>query len=385
MRLNGLQLRRAGLSRTLTTGHLSLTRTFSSNVVQAAPGPDATQHTANSSFDQPQDVLLTVQTHTGIGNMAHGLHILRAIEKEYGPISSYLFPREPGSGDYLPSFFFKFRDTQSLYKLSKPFTHLDIPAFLPQSEPNHTIGLKEIHRLISPTAHSSISGKASCVSPSRAIPSKRDSHFASKSPKSETRLPPLANAAQKKAHIQNSLGAWQPAAPLFGPSAKTRRAVAGASSAPNLNTSTRADNASSDRETRENHFQLDAPAPSHPVGPANSPPLRMRPRPNKDMAQTGLPPSTADTIRPARAAQEPEPEPARGSDEDTPARSVQHSSSKRERILEQTRQAAAAEAKLAADRKAAAEAAAAAHQTSETDAQNNQNAPLSIWSRFMGR
>ncbi|KAH7340647.1 hypothetical protein B0J17DRAFT_715838 [Rhizoctonia solani] len=59
--------------------------------------------------------------------MAHGLHILRRIEEKFGAIESYLFPR-----------------------LTKPFTHFDVPVLTLEDKPNHAIGINDIGYLISP-------------------------------------------------------------------------------------------------------------------------------------------------------------------------------------------------------------------------------------------
>ncbi|KAG8715903.1 hypothetical protein FRC11_013405 [Ceratobasidium sp. 423] len=94
--------------------------------------------------------LLHVQTHTGVRNMAHGLHILRQIEEKFGAIESYLFPRESGTNEYHPSFFFRFRDPKSIRRLTKPFTHFDVPILTLEDKPNHEIGINDVGYLISP-------------------------------------------------------------------------------------------------------------------------------------------------------------------------------------------------------------------------------------------
>ncbi|KDN51914.1 hypothetical protein RSAG8_00465, partial [Rhizoctonia solani AG-8 WAC10335] len=94
--------------------------------------------------------LLHVQTHTGVRNMAHGLHILRQIEKKFGAIESYLFPRESGTNEYHPAFFFRFRDPGSIRRLAKPFTHFDIPILSLEDKPNDAIGINDVSHLISP-------------------------------------------------------------------------------------------------------------------------------------------------------------------------------------------------------------------------------------------
>ncbi|CAE6423407.1 unnamed protein product [Rhizoctonia solani] len=97
--------------------------------------------------------LLHAQTHTGIRNMAHGLHILRKIEAKFGAIESFLFPRESGTNEYHPTFFFRFREPKSIRRLAKPFTHLDIPALTLEDKPNHEVGINDVGYLISPNSH----------------------------------------------------------------------------------------------------------------------------------------------------------------------------------------------------------------------------------------
>ncbi|CAE6456894.1 unnamed protein product [Rhizoctonia solani] len=97
----------------------------------------------------PLNPLLHVQTHTGVRNMAHGLHILRQIEKKFGAIESYLFPRESGTNEYHPAFFFRFSDPKSIRRLAKPYTHFDVPLLTSEDKPNHAIGIGDVSHLIS--------------------------------------------------------------------------------------------------------------------------------------------------------------------------------------------------------------------------------------------
>ncbi|KAF8710239.1 hypothetical protein RHS03_02366, partial [Rhizoctonia solani] len=96
--------------------------------------------------------LLHVQTHTGVRNMAHGLHIIRNIETKYGAIESFLFPRESGTNEYHPTFFFRFREPKAIRQLAKPYTHLDIPVLELEDKPNHEIGMNDVGYLVSPNS-----------------------------------------------------------------------------------------------------------------------------------------------------------------------------------------------------------------------------------------
>ncbi|KAG8720076.1 hypothetical protein FRC08_001252 [Ceratobasidium sp. 394] len=357
-------------------------RPISSSTVSCTPTSAAT-----SSKEEPphkaHNKLLTVQTHTGIGNMGHALHILRAIERECGPIESFLFPREPGSGDYVPNFFFKFRDVQSMYKLSMPYTHLDIPAFLPRFEPNHSIGLKDIHALVSPAIFPQ-EGRNHSEDPVKARFAIRI-EVSEKQDYPQQRLSPQANAAQKSGRIQRALATWKPAASLARSVAESVRPQAKLSNTPAETPDLTAGHATLPRATEEKPAMPPSTSRSKPE-PVNSPPLRVRPRAGWHQVVIDPPPAS-DTTSAESLKDNVDPEPASDFQTDLPARSDQHPNSKRGRILEQTRRTAAAEAKSIADQKAAAEAAAAAaaKQACETESQTRQNTPLSIWSRFLGR
>ncbi|KAG8745975.1 hypothetical protein FRC10_006539 [Ceratobasidium sp. 414] len=366
----------------------------SPNIVLCTPTPAAVKPEGEELPDKVHNQLLTVQTHTGISNMGHALHILRAIEKEYGSIESFLFPRhkEPGSGDYLPNFFFKFRDVQSMYKLSKPYTHLDIPAFLPQLEPNHSIELKDIHALLSPATFPSPEGNSLLLTmiarnhPDDPVKARFAIRIevSDKQDYPQQRLSPQAYAGQKNERIQDALATWKPAAYLAcSPVAETVQPRVRPWSPSTKRSGLSAGNATPPTEETPDVQGLAPSTPRPESEPIDSPPLRMRPRAGWRQVIDDPPPAAHDVT----SAESADPEPATVLPTDSPAPSTQHPNSKRERILEQTRRAAAAEAKLIADQKAAAEAAAtaAAKQARETETQALQNTPLSIWSRFLGR
>ncbi|KAL5635794.1 hypothetical protein ACGC1H_004556 [Rhizoctonia solani] len=123
-------------------------RTFSLSLWRRESGSEENGHEPAPKSSSTS--LLHVQTHTGVRNMAHGLHILRQIEKKFGAIESYLFPRESGTNEYHPAFFFRFRDPNSIRRLTKPFTHFDIPILALEDKPNHAIGINDVGYLISP-------------------------------------------------------------------------------------------------------------------------------------------------------------------------------------------------------------------------------------------
>ncbi|KAF8758317.1 hypothetical protein RHS01_02965 [Rhizoctonia solani] len=87
-----------------------------------------------------------------VRNMAHGLHIIRNIETKYGAIESFLFPRESGTNEYHPTFFFRFREPKAIRQLAKPYTHLDIPVLELEDKPNHEIGMNDVGYLVSPNS-----------------------------------------------------------------------------------------------------------------------------------------------------------------------------------------------------------------------------------------
>ncbi|KAG8682886.1 hypothetical protein FRC09_016461, partial [Ceratobasidium sp. 395] len=206
----------------------------------------------------------------------------------------------------------------------------------------------------------------------------------------QQRSSPQANAIQKNGRIQRALATWQPAALL------ARRTVEGTTHPQDQHANSQTKMldlpASSDilPPTRTGIPANQTPASStsqYKSEPVSSPPLRMRPRTSR--GQVANPPQAARGPISAESritTNDVDPEPTTALHVGSSGHFVQHLNSKRERILEQTRQAAATEAKLIADQKAAAEAAAAAtKRTREIESQAHQNTPLSIWSRFLGR
>ncbi|KAF8610339.1 hypothetical protein BDV93DRAFT_517481 [Ceratobasidium sp. AG-I] len=336
--------------------------------------------------------LLQAQTHTGIRNTAHGLHILRSIEKKYGPVESYLFPREPGSGDHLPSFFFKFRNIESFRKLAKPFAHLDIPEFPLEQKPNHSIGLADIQDLISQTPSNGV-GPSTKDAPRLSRYAVRI-EVSQKPAYPQPRLSPEANYAQKTERIQRALASLKPGAnPIrptsdgLSPEAKNTESLDGLLKdtfnvpentvvlprKPNRPSSRRGNStASRPREDEElGEFRL----------------FRARQRNSWSQAPSGLPEALASTS-PISGVESPIG--ATPSEQSTPQPiaslpSTPLSGTKRARLLEQTRRAAATaqiQAREAAEKKAAEEAAAQKAATDEPPAPQNTS---SIWTRLLGR
>jgi hypothetical protein len=126
------------------------------------------------------------------------------------------------------------------------------------------------------------------------------------------------------------------------------------------------------------------PEPKPEPQPVDSLPLKMRPRTvTHPMVAEPLP--TAHDIRtaePSAVTSAVDVELASAPHGDPSPRLNQQSGSKRERILAQTRRAAATEAKSIADQKVADEKAA---KRAEIESEALQNTPPSIWSRLLGR
>ncbi|KAG9128474.1 hypothetical protein FRC07_009696 [Ceratobasidium sp. 392] len=208
----------------------------------------------------------------------------------------------------------------------------------------------------------------------------------------QQRPSPQANAAQKLGRIQRALATWQPAASLVRSSnEEITRPQVGSSNAPTKIFDLPAGSVAPPQAREETSSQQEraSSALQPKPGLAYSPPLRMRPRASRRqvVANPLQTDSDATSAESRTIANSVDSESVTAFHIDLPARSVQLPSSKRERILEQARRAAATEAKLIADQKAATEAASAsAEQTHEIDKpQVRRNIPLSIWSRFLGR
>ncbi|KAJ1310008.1 hypothetical protein OPQ81_006763 [Rhizoctonia solani] len=394
-------------------------RTLSLSIAQREPG------SAESNPEVPPEgssnPLLHVQTHTGVRNMAHGLHILRQIEEKFGAIESYLFPRESGTNEYHPAFFFRFRDPKSIRRLAKPFTHFDVPILTLEDKPNHTIGINDVGYLISPDSReffltrglelmkkeagdSTTFGEDGTTSgPSK--PSTLKSRYAVRiavSGLNEYPQPFFSHKTlnpQEKPRIERELATWKSAYEILG-------ANIAVPSQPEIPSKT---------QTIEELLHENFNVPQNTlVLPQRKHPQEPRREENNSPEQVEEPPEPMEyhlfkvhsrrSIRPASGDPPPNSQisagiiaesdlSARGEPADNtpvaapPIQSTARFSAKRERQLEQMRRAAASQARSIAEKRRIEEE--ASRQPKAKSDADNHNTPIkqeaSLWDRFLKR